>query len=64
MSLDIILVIAFALSSDKLGNRQMSKDTKNFNKCPEQMQIQVNNPPLKSMFNTSFNSTLPSCRNL
>lgn len=62
VSLDIILVIAFAFSSDKSGVLQIKRATKYFSIYLPQMQIPVMIPPLRSICKPSNNSSLPSVR--
>lgn len=61
-SLDIILVIAFAFSSDSSGVLQIKRTTKYFSMYLPQMQIQVMIPLLRSICKPSNNSSLPSVR--
>lgn len=61
-SLDIILVIAFAFSSDNCGVLQIKRATKYFSIYLPQMQIPVMIPPFRSICKPSNNSSLPSVR--
>lgn len=61
-SLDIILVIALAFSSDNSGVLQIKRATKYFSMYLPQMQIPVMIPPFRSICKPSNNSSLPSVR--